>query len=89
MKNPWLLGVGIPATLTFSSFLGYAILSHAEDEEKEDRLSAVEQVAVKLGKIHEVEAAKREQTIEHCDTGIITSCRVCRDVGIVIDECKK
>jgi len=69
------------------SFLTVAVPSHAQDAAKEKRLSDVEQVAVKLGAIHDASEAKRQQTIEYCNTGIITKCRVCQDVGIDIKEC--
>ncbi len=95
--KPWqkntLMGIGIPAFLAGCglawNFLTVAVPSHAQDESQEKRLSDVEKVAVKLGKIHEVEEAKRQQRIDDCNTSIIISCRVCRDVGIEIDECKE
>jgi hypothetical protein len=91
--RPWVknvvMGLGIPAALSLSGFIGYAILSHAGDDSKEKRLSDVEQVAVKLGKIHEADEAKKQQTIDHCNGGIITHCPTCRAVGVVTPTCEK
>ena len=76
------MGLGIPAALSLSGFLGYAILSHAGDDEKESRLTAVEQVAVKLGKIHEAEDAAEARTVELCNADQVSDCRTCKDVGV-------
>ena len=92
--KPWIrnlmLGLGIPAALAFSGFVGVAILSHAEDPDREKRLSDVEKVAVQLGKIHEADEAARARTIEMCENDQVNDCRECKNVGVHNTKaCKK
>jgi hypothetical protein len=83
-----LWSLAVIGTAALATFIGSAIISHAQDDSKEKRLSDVEQVAVQLGKIHEADEAKRQQTIDHCNGGIITHCPTCRAVGVVPPSCR-
>jgi hypothetical protein len=83
------MGLGIPAALAFGTFVGVAILSHAEDPDREKRLSDVEKVAVQLGKIHEADEAAVAERVKLCNAGAISICSMCRDVGVELEKCKR
>lgn len=91
--KPWqktaALGLGIPAALALSSFIGYAIVTHASDDDREKRLSDVERLAVSLGDRAEDEDAAEAEVRKLCNAGAISRCAVCFDVGIVPEHCKK
>jgi hypothetical protein len=91
--KPWiersLWAFGVPTAIFSAGLISYAIMSHAEDPDREKRLSDVEKVAVQLGKIHEADEAAVAERVKLCNAGAITACSTCREVGVELDICKK
>ena len=69
--------------------VGYAVMSHASDPEKEKRLSNVEKLAEALGDRAMKEDAEEAFTLKMCNAGDISNCQTCKRVGILLDKCKE